>query len=378
MRRDRPMGVNKLLCVLFGVGMLGASVAEAQLIAPQRDRQREADRRPVMQTEPERDYGGRFELQRTEHDFGRVLDDVKQSTTFRFYNRGDKPLKIKNIQASCGCTVPELDQTVFEPGDGAELTVEFDPSNRIGDQRNTVMIETSDPDNPRTTLMLRGFVRPVVSFEPALVQLGEVLLQEGKSVTIHAVSVDEDFEVTRATVTSGEHLSVEVLEAEEFEDERFGETLYRVPLRVTLAPEAPSGQVRGGISVRTNHSAARIRNLRVFGEVVGDIHVVPNRVNLGLLPPERPFQRQVRVVSRTGKDFEIRSVRVDGDELGDIEYDVRPMEEGKKNAYMVRIRGTAPDEVRAYRGRLVIETDDKEQPRVLADYTATVRRMGGR
>jgi hypothetical protein len=54
---------------------------------------------------------------RNMHDFGIIREsDGKASTVFTFVNKGDKPLLINNVKASCGCTTPSWTKTPIEPG----------------------------------------------------------------------------------------------------------------------------------------------------------------------------------------------------------------------------------------------------------------------
>ena len=45
------------------------------------------------------------------YNFGKVKSGKKINYTFRFKNKGTKPLVIKNVRASCGCVVSEVSST---------------------------------------------------------------------------------------------------------------------------------------------------------------------------------------------------------------------------------------------------------------------------
>ena len=44
------------------------------------------------------------------HDFGKIPQGKPVHHTFTVYNEGTTPLKITNVQASCGCTTPEWEK----------------------------------------------------------------------------------------------------------------------------------------------------------------------------------------------------------------------------------------------------------------------------
>jgi hypothetical protein len=58
---------------------------------------------------------------------------------FIIKNTGDVPLVIKDISASCGCTVPEWDKRPVKPGDKTEITVKVTPDD-AGYFRKTVTV----------------------------------------------------------------------------------------------------------------------------------------------------------------------------------------------------------------------------------------------
>jgi len=59
--------------------------------------------------------------------------------TFILKNAGDTPLLIKDIAASCGCTVPEWDKKPIKPGDKTEIKVKVTPD-ATGYFRKTVTV----------------------------------------------------------------------------------------------------------------------------------------------------------------------------------------------------------------------------------------------
>ncbi|MBK5722165.1 DUF1573 domain-containing protein [Dysgonomonas sp. Marseille-P4677] len=71
------------------------------------------------------------------------LNDTKvQKTsiaTFILKNTGEFPLLIKDISASCGCTVPEWDKKPIKPGDKTEIKVKVTPD-ATGYFRKTVTV----------------------------------------------------------------------------------------------------------------------------------------------------------------------------------------------------------------------------------------------
>ncbi len=84
----------------------------------------------LYQEEYEEKYGDMdFVFEETEFDFGLL----KQSSgiisyDFEFEYKGNDPIVITAVPASCACTKGKVSQTKFEKGDKGFLTVEFDPN----------------------------------------------------------------------------------------------------------------------------------------------------------------------------------------------------------------------------------------------------------
>lgn len=58
---------------------------------------------------------------------------------FVLKNTGEKPLLIKDVSASCGCTVPEWDKKPVKPGDKTEIKIKVTPDN-TGYFRKTITV----------------------------------------------------------------------------------------------------------------------------------------------------------------------------------------------------------------------------------------------
>jgi hypothetical protein len=64
-------------------------------------------------------------LKQTEHDFGKIPQGKPVTYVFTFTNTGSTPLKLDNVQASCGCTTPEWSKDEIAPGASSKITVGY-------------------------------------------------------------------------------------------------------------------------------------------------------------------------------------------------------------------------------------------------------------
>ncbi|MFB9861889.1 DUF1573 domain-containing protein [Rufibacter immobilis] len=90
----------------------------------------------------------------TEHDFGNIKADKKVQHTFSFTNTGQAPLVIESASATCGCTVPQWPKEPIAPGKTGEITVEFDPAGKNGQQSKQITI-TANTDPQINQLVIK-------------------------------------------------------------------------------------------------------------------------------------------------------------------------------------------------------------------------------
>ena len=92
-------------------------------------------------------------------DYGTIENNSNGERIFIFSNTGNAPLIIKNVQSSCGCTVPKKPKGPIAPGESSEIIVRYD-TNRQGPFRKTITITTNVNDNPILALKIKGIVLP--------------------------------------------------------------------------------------------------------------------------------------------------------------------------------------------------------------------------
>ena len=59
------------------------------------------------------------------HDFGKIPQGRPANYTFEIVNIGTTPLKLDNVQASCGCTTPVWDKEAIAPGATSKIVVGY-------------------------------------------------------------------------------------------------------------------------------------------------------------------------------------------------------------------------------------------------------------
>lgn len=86
-----------------------------------------------------------FNWAATTFDFGKVKVGKPVSHEFTFTNKGDIPLIISSVQASCGCTITSYTKDAIEPGGSGFVNATYNAAN-IGQFNKTVTVNANTAD----------------------------------------------------------------------------------------------------------------------------------------------------------------------------------------------------------------------------------------
>ena len=104
-----------------------------------------------------------FKFEKETIDYKKIVKNANGERTFIFTNVGNQPLIIKNIQSSCGCTIPKKPEHPIMPGEKGEIKVSYD-TKRIGGFSKVITI-FSNAKTPRKQLRIKGNVTKGISLE---------------------------------------------------------------------------------------------------------------------------------------------------------------------------------------------------------------------
>lgn len=98
-----------------------------------------------------------FKFAEETHDFGKIPQGKPVTYTFKFTNIGDEPLIIKDVKASCGCTVPDnYTKTPVKKGESGTISVKYDANVKTPFIKNIDI--TSNAKTPKKTIYIKGEV----------------------------------------------------------------------------------------------------------------------------------------------------------------------------------------------------------------------------
>ncbi|MCS7153104.1 MAG: DUF1573 domain-containing protein [Bacteroidia bacterium] len=95
---------------------------------------------------------------KTEHDFGEIIEGPPAVYTFTFKNTSSKPVKLTSVKASCGCTTPSWTQDPVPPGGTGQVQASYDTKGRPGNFVKTITVQHDADDKP-IILTIKGVVK---------------------------------------------------------------------------------------------------------------------------------------------------------------------------------------------------------------------------
>jgi len=96
-----------------------------------------------------------LQLKETLHDFGKIPQGRPATYNFEIVNTGSEPLKLENVQASCGCTTPEWSKDPIAAGAVATIKVGY---NAYAEGNFTKTVTIFYNGNQTKTLTIKGEV----------------------------------------------------------------------------------------------------------------------------------------------------------------------------------------------------------------------------
>jgi hypothetical protein len=341
----------------------------------------------------------------TSFDFGTMEQAAEGQHVFLIRNEGDGILELSPKKPTCGCQALILESEDVPPGEPNRLvwrehegsfpedwifrvrpggtvraTVTWNTRLETGELRESVPIATNDPDNPRITLVVHGFVSPLVmfsslelrgealstlpttlTFDVASSVLKEIQLRELKSVSgeLKLRHQPIDPSETRGIVVAGTSLrcayrvSVEVppgLPIGPFHD--------RITLVVAL-PERPDAQGRP-----TEYS----QDISVRIDVRGPVSVSHPLVDFGDVTYASGKKRQVLVHVRDVENPELEVAQVNPTFL---ELKITRAR-GRKDRFFVELAVPPQSPPGKFRGTVVLRTNHPDAKELRIEVTGTV------
>jgi len=83
---------------------------------------------------------------------GKIEEGKLLDVEFEFTNTGTEMLIIKNVSASCGCTIPEKPEEPIAPGQSGKIKATFDSKGRAGLNQKAITIIANTKETVHTLI----------------------------------------------------------------------------------------------------------------------------------------------------------------------------------------------------------------------------------
>ena len=117
------------------------------------------ERRISIESVELQDIPGNDAVEEQERDLGRLVQDQEREVVFMVRNRGDRPMRLLDSKADCGCTAADLPPGELAPGREVPVKVHFNGRAPEGPLERTVTIRTNGIPE-RVMLTIKGTVVP--------------------------------------------------------------------------------------------------------------------------------------------------------------------------------------------------------------------------
>ena len=116
-----------------------------------------------------------------------LKEDGSVEFAFKFKNEGGLPVKIRDFETSCGCTVLKPGKYVYAAGEEGEIRGVYHIGGRNGMQKNTIRVLTDTPGQSEILLTLSVDISEAVRIKPRVVvwKLGAAPETKKAQITPH-------------------------------------------------------------------------------------------------------------------------------------------------------------------------------------------------
>ena len=233
------------------------------------------------------------------HDFGNVPRGAVLTYRFPMTNIYAVPLEVTNIRVSCGCVTATANPPVLQPREKGHIDIVMDGRRFTGTKSVTIYVSVGPQFVSTASLQVSANSRADVVFNPGEANFGAV--SAGGAPT---VSLDVEYAgVLDWRITSVENSAPLDGRLEEMY-RRPGQVGYR--LHFTLKPDAPAGNHRWQVFLKTNDPASPLVPVAVTASIQAALAVVPEKVRFGSVSADEETTQ--RVLVRAGKPFRILAV----------------------------------------------------------------------
>ncbi len=219
-------------------------------------------------------------------------------------NTGDQPLRIRNVESTCGCTVPALEVTEIAPGAQTVMQVHFNSKNFQGPQLKYVHIYSNDPVRGAFDFLVTADIKVPLYMNPTTTMLRFPSLRVGSTESMTYTFRTEDVPRLEIQPESWPRQWLDITV-------KPGADAQTADVVFAIRPDGPVGRYREIVRLATNVPAVPTVNLEVDVTLTADLVLGMERVNLGALTPGQSVETRVKVTHHQRGAFKLTRAEID-------------------------------------------------------------------
>jgi hypothetical protein len=240
-------------------------------------------------------------------DLGRMKQMESRTTTVKVTNVGGGLLKIDEVHADCGCTVPEMAVKELQPGASTTMTVTFDSKQFNGELHKMVRIRSNDPARPNLELPLTVFVKAMLIVDPPAERIGFSRALAGqpetKSVTFTAPEQELRLQVGKSEKGAFDFKVTHGVDGDP----------HKALLEITRPARLEPGVYQDMVRVTTNVSDRPTVDIEIRASVTKELVTAPEIVNFRYQPG---FKQEVTIAAASPPlNFKVTRAEIDLPEI---------------------------------------------------------------
>jgi hypothetical protein len=243
--------------------------------------------------------GPRIDVEQEIADFGQVKPKSIHSFVYKFKNTGSEKLVISRVQSTCGCSVPELKQKEYAPGESGQIKTTYTAPTREGATTKHLYIHSNDSVNPRYPLIIKSTTVLKANVEPSKLDL----------------SMNKDncgFDELKVYSRDGQEFAIERIDANgnpfkfDFDPKHRSDVHILTP---QVDTEALKKNLSGVIRIKIDHPECD--SLTVTYNTLAEYSASPARIIIQNAREGEKQTREVWIKNNYGKSIEILDTKSD-------------------------------------------------------------------
>lgn len=302
-------------------------------------------------------------------DFGDMKQQQTRSATVTVTNEGAGLLRILDVKADCGCTVPTLAKESLAPGESTQIEIQFNSKKFHGTVIKAINITCNDPNNSQVDVIIKANVHTALVIDPVNQRVGFSRSLKGEVLTKQVTFTAMDVPVLEisADKTRQGLFDIKTINGHE------GDPQVSI-LEITVPADMESGRHRDHVRVDTNIEEMATIDIEMQAWIAQALTVSPEQVSFRY---KKNFMQTIRVAPfQEDTEFKVTGAEIDLPEISVQVLETIPNVETKVILEGAPISGSDSRALESrghMKGTLIIHTNHPETPVIKVPVTYMVR-----